>query len=292
MDYPAYVLVTPARNEEKHIEATIQSVLRQTILPRQWVIVSDNSTDKTDGIADKYARLHDFITLFRPSRESDWNMGSRALTILAGIEQVKGIKFEYLGVLDADITLEPDYYERVLAKMRENPRLGIAAGIYREMVDGKLRSMKLDEAHTPGALQLFRRECYEEIGGYIPLRNGGVDSVAEGMARMRGWETRSFPDIVALHHRPLGTGGGSGTLRARFRAGLAEYERGSHPLFAFVRAGYRIMDPPVCLGSIARILGYCSAWIRNNERQVPEAYCSFIQDEQLGRLGLRRKNRL
>ena len=60
--------------------------------------------------------------------------------------------------------------------------------------------------HVSGACQLFRRACFEEIGGYFPIKGGGIDWTAVTTARMIGWQTRTFTDKTCLHHRPMGTG--------------------------------------------------------------------------------------
>ncbi len=56
-----YVIITPIRDEEKFIEATIASVQAQTLLPAEWVIVDDGSTDRTGEIIDRYASQFPWI---------------------------------------------------------------------------------------------------------------------------------------------------------------------------------------------------------------------------------------
>ena len=58
-----YIIITSAYNEEQHIEQTIKSVIKQTILPAEWIIVNDGSTDKTESIIKDYANKYKFIRL-------------------------------------------------------------------------------------------------------------------------------------------------------------------------------------------------------------------------------------
>jgi len=164
-----YVLITPVNNEEDFIGQVIESVVSQSILPRRWVIVDDNSTDGTNDIINRYKQRYDFIELKRLGRgniESDYS--HRVSVVLAGIEATKTLKYDFLGVLDADITLELKYYEELLEEFDRNTKLGIASGIYADKVGEQLQEVLIDTNHTPGGIQMIRRQCYEAIGGYIP----------------------------------------------------------------------------------------------------------------------------
>ena len=141
----------------------------------------------------------------------------RTCVFLAGYDSVKETEFDFIGALDADLTLQPEYYESILTEFERNPKLGIASGVYINKVNGRLEPVVRDHSSTPGGLQLFRRECYEAIGGYRPLPYGGDDSLADTMARMNNWQTQSFPQYQAIHHRPVGCRGGAGFWYARFR---------------------------------------------------------------------------
>ena len=132
---------------------------------------------------------------------------------------------------------------------------------------------------------MFRRECYEEIGGYIPMEYGGDDSLADIKARMLGWQTRSFPQYRAVHHRPMGTGTGISPLHGKFRQGLAEYHLGMHPVFVLAksfRRSYR--ERPYFLASAARMLGYLYANLKRQKRQIPDEIISYYRREQMRRL--------
>ena len=281
-----YVLITPVHNEEDFIGQVIESVVSQSILPRRWVIVDDNSTDGTNDIINRYKQRYDFIELKRLGRgniESDYS--HRVSVVLAGIEATKTLKYDFLGVLDADITLEPKYYEELLEEFDRNTKLGIASGVYVDKVGDRFQEVLIDMNHTPGGIQMIRRQCYEAIGGYIPQKYGGDDSCAEIMARMNGWETRSFAQYQAIHHRPVGTGDGMSILQARFRQGLTEYGIATHPLFMLAKSLRRaVLEKPYITGSLARLAGFISGYFRSEKRGIPDEVIRYVRKEQIRRL--------
>ena len=283
-----YVLITPTHNEEENIERVIKSVVSQTIAPQKWIIVNDGSTDGTDEIIKQYEARHNFIMSLRLEHEDiETYYGHRTRVVLTGYEKIKNPEFDFLGVLDADISLEPTYYECILAEFDRNPRLGIASGIYVNKVKGQIRNVVKDpdEISTPGALQVFRRECYEAIGGYISLKYGGDDSLAEIMARMDGWETKHFPKYQAVHYGTTGTSEGAHILTAKYRSGLAEYILGTHPLFALAKSFRRVfLEKPFLLASTARLAGFLSGYLVREKREVPDTVVNFVRREQMQRL--------
>jgi glycosyltransferase involved in cell wall biosynthesis len=280
-----YVLITAARNEEKYIEATIKSVLSQTILPQKWVIVSDGSTDHTDEIIKKYLTHSNFIEFVRrdPGSNQNSDFASKVFALNAGYERLKDLLYDYIGHLDADITFEPDYYENVLKLFEQNPLLGIAGGYIFEPVQGNFVSRPYNtERSVAGGIQLFRRECYENIGGFIPLQMGGEDTYAEVMARMKGWKVASFKEIIVHHHKI-----GSlmrGKIRDCFRKGMVGYSLGSHPLFECVKCIRRVGEKPHLIGAFVRMCGFVWPSISKQHRLVSTAFIKYLRAEQLALL--------
>jgi len=285
-----YVLITAARNEEAYIEKTISSVIAQTILPAKWVIVSDGSTDHTDEIVKQYADSHDFILLLRRSADQKRNYGGKAKSFKFGYEQLTDLEFDFVGNLDADVSFDPKYYEGVLSKFDANERLGVVGGLRFDLYKGRFQKIRPALNSAGGPTQFFRRQCYEETGGYLPLRFGGLDTVAETMARMHGWEVETFPDLEVYHYRFTGTAGG-GLLRAKFKAGVLAYSVGYYPLFELARCVSRLLDQPPVVGSLSLLAGYCWASLKRYERQVPDDFVQYLRSEQMARLRslLRRK---
>jgi len=278
-----YVLITPARNEEEYIEKTIKAVISQTILPIKWVIVSDGSTDRTDEIVCEYARQYDFIDFVRTSSGEGRNFGSKAKAVEFGYQHLKHLEFECIGNLDADVTFDSDYYEKIICKFHENEKLGIAGGVRYDWYKGKFRKQKCARNSVGGPFQLFRRNCYEAIGGYVSLKYGGIDAVAEIMARWHGWEVKSFPEIKLYHYRRTGTATGN-ILSARFYNGVQEYTIGYHPLFEILRVVRNIIRNPILLGSLLWISGYVYAALCSYERPVSDDFVKYLRSEQLKRM--------
>ena len=288
MTHSPYLLVTAARNEADHIGRTIRAVAAQTCLPARWVIVSDGSTDATDEIVSAAAKQLDFIELLRVDADADRNFGSKAAAINAGYKRIADEPHEWIGVLDADVSFDLDYYEEVLLRFRRNPQLGIAGGIMTDIVNGKaVRQMTDPEWSVSGPIQMFRRECFRQIGGYLPLR-GGIDAAAEVMARMNGWQVRAFPELEALHHRQTGKENHS-RLGVFFHRGVEDFRLGYHPLFFTARSVLRVREAPYVIGSLMMLSGYLQAALSGAEKKVPADLIRFLRREQMERLRARLK---
>jgi glycosyltransferase involved in cell wall biosynthesis len=282
-----YALITPAHNEEAHLEQVIRSVVAQKVRPVRWVIVSDGSTDRTDEIVRTFATEHDWIRLLRRDRDPSRHFSGKAHAVNAAYETLKPLEFDLIGNLDADITLPPDYYEFLISRFAAMPDLGVAGTPFvedpsRPDVHSYAHSFA-DLTHVSGACQFFRRRCFEDIGGYAPVKQGGIDWVAVTTARMRGWKTRTFLEKTCLHHRPMGTADRN-LLRARFRHGHEEYIVGGHPLWQVLRGIFQMRNRPVVLGGLCLVLGYGAAWIKRVPSPVPQELRRFHREEQMARL--------
>jgi biofilm PGA synthesis N-glycosyltransferase PgaC len=279
-----YVLVTPARNEDAVIGDTIRSVVAQTVLPRKWIIVSDGSTDRTDEIVLEIAREYKFIMLLRRSEGgAARGFDSKVRAFREGCEQLHNLNYDFIGNLDADVTFAPNYFESVFQQFRANPRLGVAGGIVHELVGDNFIPQRISLNSVAGAVQTFRRECYERIGGYVPLRYGGIDSAAEIMARMHGWKVQTFPQFEVRHHRRVASGSG-GLLKREWRHGLRHYSLGYHPLFELLRNAYKLPERPYVVGAGLMTLGYLWAFATGRARELPEETVRYLQAEQRERL--------
>jgi len=278
----AYVLVTPARNEAQFIRLTLESMVAQTARPLKWVIVSDGSTDGTDDIVAEYVGAHPWIELVRMPARQERHFAGKVHAFNAGYARVAGLPYEVIGNLDGDVSFEPDYFEFLLQKFAENPRLGVAGTPFREgtfQYDYRFTSIE----HVSGQCQIFRRGCFEEIGGYLARQAGGIDLVAVTTARMKGWETRTFPDKPYLHHRQMSTAT-SNRFLVPFKGGRLDYLLGSHPVWEAFRCVYQMTRPPLVIGGCLRMAGFAWALVRQLEKQVPAELIEFRRREQMRRL--------
>lgn len=279
---PAYVIITPARNEAAFIESTIRSVVAQTVRPVRWVIVSDGSTDGTDNIVEHHAARHDWIELVRLPERRERHFAGKVRAFNSGYERVKHLPHDYVCSLDADITFASDYFEFLLAKLETDSTLGLVGTPFREgteSYDYRFVSPK----HVSGACQLFRRRCFEDIGGYVPSVRGGVDHIAVLTARFKGWQTRTFTGKYSEHHRAQGSAKYS-PARARLRVGQLDYALGGHPVWELFRSLYQMTRKPFFVGGLMIFAGYYGAWISAQPRLISDELIAFRRREQMARL--------
>ena len=279
---PKYVLITPARNEERYIELTIKSVVAQTIRPIRWVIVSDGSTDGTDEIVRRYAAEHSWIELLRMPERAERHFAGKAYAFNAGYARLAGVDFDVIGNLDADVSFDEDHFAFLIEKFDQNPRLGVVGAPFREgnyQYDFRVTSTD----NVWGGCQLFRRECFETIGGYLPMRGGGVDLVAVVTARMNGWESRTFVERVCIHHRKMNSAMNQG-LKLKFKWGQSDYRLGSHPAWQIFRCAYQLSKPPYIVGGLLTLGGYFFSMITRRPRSVSPEFVQFRGHEQMQKL--------
>jgi glycosyltransferase involved in cell wall biosynthesis len=281
-------LITPARDEAAFVARTIQSVASQSVRPVRWVIVNDGSTDRTREIVESRAEALDFIRVINlPTGPR--NFARKALAFAQGLSSLGDLEYDFIGNLDADIALQPDYYEQMLGEFGRNPRLGIAGGVIYTRIGERFLTSDESEHSVAGAVQLFRKECFRAVGGYVPLEHGGIDAVAEIKARMLGWEVRKFLGHKVFEQRRTGTAQ-AGALTARVREGRRFHSLGYGLMFYLLRSAYRIMDPPVIIGSLAALYGYLGSYLRRAPIAVPADVAAYSRTEQQERLRtLRRK---
>lgn len=291
-----YVLVTPARNEAQFIELTLKSVVAQTIRPIKWVIVSDGSTDGTDEIVKRYIVENPWIELVRMPERSERHFAGKVLAFNAGYASVENLEYEAIGNLDGDSSFDKDYFSFLLDRLSEDGELGLVGTAYTN--DHAPSDVRMPEPsrsdtaydyrfasseHVPGICQLFRRQCFEDIGGYKAVKGGGIDFIAALTAKAAGWKTRSFREKVAVHHRANGTAE-TGVLVAEFRNGARDYAVGNHPAWESFRVLYHMSKRPILIGGLAQLCGYLWSLVRRTERPISRELVALHRQEQMQRL--------
>jgi glycosyltransferase involved in cell wall biosynthesis len=278
-----YVLITPARNEEAFIEKTLASMVAQTVLPQRWVIVDDGSKDRTPDIVQSYASRFVWIDLVRREPRPQRNFAGKVEAFNAGLARLISLDFEIIGNLDADLSFDRDYLEFLLRKFAEDSMLGVAGTPFLGNDYDSASDSFEGENHVAGGCQLFRRKCFEEIGGYVPNHAGGIDWIAVTTARMKGWRTRSFPEKRFYHYRRLGTAERN-IVASLFSYGEKDYYLGGSPIWELFRVTYRMVKPPVIVGGVALLAGYCWAGLRQIKRPVSHELMRFHRREQMKKL--------
>jgi glycosyltransferase involved in cell wall biosynthesis len=279
---PTYVLVTPARNEGRYIEETIKAVIRQTVKPLRWHIVSDGSTDGTDEIVSNYCSQYSWIRLIRIPDRRERHFAGKVHAFNAGLRDFGILDYDCIGSLDADITFDEEYFEFLLTKLADMPALGVVGTPFVE--DGRSYDYRyVSIEHVSGACQLFRRRCFEDIGGYVPSKAGGVDHVAVLTARMRGWQTRSFIEKQSVHRRTMGRAK-FGPIRAKLEIGKLDYVLGAHPAWELFRSAYQMTKPPWVAGGMMILTGYAFSMLTRQPRSVSYELLKYRRNEQMRRL--------
>lgn len=280
------IAITPAHNEVDHLPTLFASIAAQTVRPDRWIFVDDGSADGTGDRAEKLAAAHDFITVLRRPRPSGRQLTSKAHSVAAGygaaIEDCPDAAF--VASIDADVELPPHTFAYLLERFEDDPELGVAGGLYREEVDGRTRLGRTRPTHVPGPLQLFRREVFDAIGGYQPLPDGGLDVVSTARARMLGWRTHAFDDLIYLHHRRMGTGGGRHPLSAHFHGGIRDRSCGATLPFMMAKTIRRLTDRPLLAASLARLVGFLYAVVTRRQSAIPADVLAFMRAEHRRRI--------
>jgi poly-beta-1,6-N-acetyl-D-glucosamine synthase len=274
------LIISAVRNEAAHIEAVVRAMSAQTRPPDQWIVVDDGSTDGTLELLEAAAPSIPFMRVLSapqqqlaPGADRLWHAAeARAFNCGLGIAS----DFTHVGKLDGDIELPPDYYERVLGKLQDDPLLGIAGGV---LVERSASGWEVAGAwhlqHVRGALKLYSRECFAAIGGVHEIL--GWDGIDEVLARMNGYRTESFPDIVARHHRPAGSA--QGRLRGHLRLGRCMYIEGYPPLWIAARSVKVAMSSPRVVSGLAYLAGYTHAAVQGVPRFDADGYRRHLHSE-------------
>ena len=278
-----YVVITPARNEKENISTTIRSMTEQTILPEEWVIVNDGSTDCTGSIIDDAGNTYPWIKpVHRPDRGYRQQGGGVVEAFNAGYENLETRDWEFLVKFDADLSFEPDYFERCLRKFEEDPSLGIGGGTISHEVEGKLVSESPGDPkfHVRGATKIYSRKCWKAIGGLYQAP--GWDTIDEISANMYGYATYTYNDIPLRHQRYTGTV--DGTWKNYVKFGLSNYITGYLPLFMFLKSLKRLIQKPYVIGSIGLMWGFCIGYIKFIKQVDDPKLIKYIRRQQLNKL--------
>lgn len=281
-----YILITSAYNEEKYIQKTIESVIKQKTLPLQWIIINDNSTDNTEKIIQKYLEIP-FITYVNYENPERYvsSLGRVSKRVVACVNEaighIKNNNFDCIGILDADISFNENLFTELLQKFTANCKLGLGGGFIYNVIGNKKWSYFTKSELVGGPLQLFRKECWEEIGGLYP--GGHHDYYAVVSSKMHGWDVRSFSDLEILHLKNASVSDRS-QIKAKFHLGQMDYVCGEMFIYSFIRAVSLIRSKPVIIGSILRVVGYLYAFSRRIPKQVPDELKTFLRKEQIKKI--------
>ncbi len=285
-DQPKYVIVSPMKNEENYVEKVLDSVVSQTILPLEWVVVNDGSTDRSAEIVATYAKRHPWIRILSLEglgARLPEHYGSHVVDLIyAGLEHIKATNADFIVKLDCDVSFDERFFETIFGAFEQNPRLGISSGVSFALQDGVLAEEKSAPGHTLGATKVYRKQCFEEIGGLVPSM--GWDGIDEVKARMKGWEAWPVSSLMVVHYRPEGAA--MGLLASGVERGKGSYFMGYHPIFMLARALFQMLRPGLFADGIGMAVGYFGSLLRRDQR-IPDAdFIQFVRKHQMRKLFL------
>ncbi len=281
-----YALVTPVRNEAEHFRRTIDSVLAQTLRPALWVIVDDGSSDATGSLADQASREQPWIrVVHRTDRGFRQQGGGVIEAFYEGFELCRQIPWEFMVKLDGDLSFDQDYFRDCLGRFSENPKLGIGGGLVCRSAGGQWVADSRGDPrfHVRGATKIYRRACWDQIGGVLPAP--GWDTVDELKANMQGWQTGTFDDLKLLQHKD--TGSADGAWNNWVKNGVANYITAYHPLFMLVKCLKRVFARPYLLGALGLAYGFVRGYVRRTPRVDAPGYRRYVRSQQFRKLTLR-----
>jgi poly-beta-1,6-N-acetyl-D-glucosamine synthase len=279
------LVVSPLYNERLHVEGVAHALAAQDRRPDLWIAVDDGSNDGTAGVLQELASELEFMLVLSLPRREDGGPDRLADAAVprafnAGLHTADDGSFTHVMKLDGDVELPPDYLAQILDRMNRDPKIGIACGDLVEPVGRHWRRLPIPAHHVHGALKLYRRSCLEEIGGV--RERLGWDTIDETYARMLGWRTRSYRDVVARHHRPSASA--QGQLRGRARHGECAYIAHFGLPWVALRSLKVGLKSPVVLSGAAFLYGYLRAAARSTPRVEDPAFRRFVRSELRGRM--------
>lgn len=277
-----YVLITAVRNESKFIAITVNGVINQTVKPVRWVIVNDNSSDQTGDILSQLINKVNFITVIERKSKEVRGVGSKVQSIKIALDTLKIENYQYIGILDGDIELPSNYYERMIEKLEEDKLLGVIGGTLSEIRNGKKYISRSGTHHVIGAVQFFKRRCFDEIGGIPILHTVGEDSAALIAARIAGWKTETIRDIKFEHLKPTGVSLSS-AIEKGFKLGVGDFNIGVSVLFAIGKYIRRLFWRPIIIYGSCYAIGYLYSFVFVRKHEVSTAFIKKYKKEQMKR---------
>jgi poly-beta-1,6-N-acetyl-D-glucosamine synthase len=284
-----YALVTPARDEAENLCRLSECVSAQSTQPEEWVIVENGSTDDTLVVAEELADAHDWIRVITiPETAEKVRGGAIVRALTAGIEALER-RTDVVVNLDADVSVDPDYFERLLNAFADDAKLGIASGSGYELEGDVWRQQFATRGTVWGATRAYRWACLRDVW---PLEERlGWDGLDELQATVRGWKTATLSELPFRHHRRVGTRDGQRRVFWDAEGRLAHY-MGYRVGYLAARVAYRAVRERDAAASWM-LWGYTSAAIRREPRWSDRAARAHLRElQRLRNLPARRREAL
>lgn len=275
-----YYIVIPAHNEETFIALTLQSLVKQTVLPSKIVVVDDNSTDRTSEIVQEFAVKFPFISLMKKTSEAIHLPGSKVIQAFhKGFETLDG-NYDFIVKLDADLILPPNYFKTIINIFKSDPKIGMAGGFaYIEKNNDWILENLTDKDHIRGAFKAYRKECFLQIGNLKPAM--GWDTVDELLCKFYGWKVVTDQSLKVKHLKPTGA---NYNKTARYKQGEAFYTLGYGFLITSIASAKLAMLKKKPLLFFDYIKGFLKAKWAKKPLLVTEEQAKFIRNYRLQKM--------
>ncbi len=272
-----YIIISPVRDEEEFVEITIESVVKQTIIPKKFIIVNDGSSDRTGEIIERWSEKVEWIEHINiPDRGKRDSAGGEITAFYEGYKRIKNSDWSYIVKLDGDLSFEEDYFENCLKRFENESRLGIASGEVFDVIDGVPSIVKAPDFHVRGAAKMYRRKCWEDIGGLLQIP--GWDTIDLMKAHQCGWITRTLKDIHVLHLNQ--TGSKYGLWRNAVKNGQCNYNTGYEHLFMMLKCLKRVWSQPYFIDGLGLFWGYMIGHVKRNRIKDKELL-KYVKKQQI-----------
>ena len=277
-----YIIITPANNEEKYIHYTLDSVVKQTLLPEKWIIVNDGSTDNTRNIVESYTKKYSWIRLIENFNKESRAGGTKVVkAFYIGYNTIKNRDYDFIVKLDADLTLPEDYFMNIVKYFKQNPTVGLCGGVVLNKYRNDIIKEKVAYHHVRGAFKAYRKECFEDINGLKPILNW--DGIDEMTAMYKGWDVKILP-LQVIHHRPTSTEINRG-IKSLVFSGREYYKNGHDLLLALLKAFHiSVRKKPLVLSGLIFYFNFIYAMIKNEPKNVDKQLAKFIRNFQYNRI--------
>lgn len=273
----SYVLISPCRDEAKHMRQTLDSVVAQSIKPAKWVIVDDGSSDASPTILAEYASRHDWIEVVSVDDRGRRSVGPGVVeAFYAGYETIDPSQYEFVCKLDLDLRLPTRYFEILINRMEADPRIASCSGKAYVAIGEKLVSERQGDDVSIGPTKFYRTSAFEQCGGFV--RQVLWDGIDCHRSRMLGWVACSWdePELRVVHLRPMGSSD-KGILTGRIRYGFGQYFMGTSFVYLLASAIRRLNEKPYVIGSMAILWGWLSSFVKRAPRYEDPEFRSFLR---------------
>lgn len=276
-----YIIITAVKNEEDYLNLTIDSVIKQTIKPTQWIIVDDGSEDSTKIIIENYTYKYNWIRGVYLNDKGHRKPGIRHIkAFYAGYNILNGKDWKFIVKLDGDVSFNNSYFEKCFERFYQNTKLGIGGGRVVNKIKDAIVEEKHPLFHVRGATKIYRRECWDAIGGI--LVSPAYDTLDEVKANMTGYETQTFQELTVIHHRK--TGNANGKWKNSVKNGISDYLSGYHPLFFIIKCFARSIQKPFLIDALGHLYGFISGYLKQMPQITDRKLVAYMRKQQIRRL--------